>query len=217
MKDVPWKKISKNIRKNIHSNCSYLAMFPPNLPCYFIQTYTQEGDIVLDPFSGRGTTVTESVYLNRKAIGSDLNPLALILSKAKVDVPSKTHIIKRLKQLEEKFKSTPMISITSQEDKIKMIFHCRTLRQLIFLQENLNWKKSKADNYITAMILGILHGGSKSYLSVQMPNTFSMSPNYIDRYIKKHKLVKEYRDVFARLHQKLDRCYDRPKIQGKGI
>ena len=215
MNSVPWKIIPKNIRRNIHGTCSYLAMFPPNIPHYFIKEYTKEGGVVLDPFSGRGTTITESLYLNRQAIGSDLNPLALILSRSKANVPTKNVVIKRLKFLEAKFKESIGFSIFEQDKDIKMIFHPNTLRELIFLQNQLNWKISKVDNYITAMLLGVIHGGSKNYLSIQMPNTFSMSPNYIRNYIRENGLRKEYKNVFYCIYKKLDNCYGRPSIKGR--
>ncbi len=214
MSNTRWSRIPKNIRKNVHGMCSYLAMFPPNIPNYFIKKYTKEGDVVLDPFSGRGTTITEASYLNRKAIGSDLNPLAIVLSRAKVSVPSRNSIIRRIKKIETDFKKSKKNSIINQEKNIKMIFNPSTLRELVFLQDNLNWKKNRIDNYITAMILGILHGGSKNYLSIQMPNTFSMSPNYIKSYIKKEGLKKEYRNVFKCLRKKFENCYDKPNIAG---
>ena len=37
----------------IHQITAYLAMFPPNLPYHFIKKYSQKGDLVFDPFSGR--------------------------------------------------------------------------------------------------------------------------------------------------------------------
>ena len=45
---------------NIHLQ-SYMAMFPPALPHYFIRRFTKPGDIVLDPFSGRGTTAVKAM------------------------------------------------------------------------------------------------------------------------------------------------------------
>ena len=38
-----------------HYNCTYMEMFRPELPHYFIKRFTKLGDTVLDPFSGRGT------------------------------------------------------------------------------------------------------------------------------------------------------------------
>ena len=56
-----------------HYNCTYMAMFPPALPHYFIRRFTEPKDIVLDPFSGRGTTAVEAMAQGRFGIGNDLN------------------------------------------------------------------------------------------------------------------------------------------------
>lgn len=49
------------------------AVFPIELPLRHIQTWTNEGDIVLDPFMGSGTTALAAMSLNRKYIGLELN------------------------------------------------------------------------------------------------------------------------------------------------
>ena len=67
-----------------HSFHSFPAKFPPQLPRKFIGALTQEGDVVLDPMMGSGTTVLEAYLLNRQAIGFDIDPLALLLTKVKV-------------------------------------------------------------------------------------------------------------------------------------
>ena len=64
-----------------HYTCSYMAMFPPQLPHYFISKFTKPGDVVLDPFSGRGTTAVQAMSQNRIGIGNDLNVLAYVLTK----------------------------------------------------------------------------------------------------------------------------------------
>src|SRR5262249_46094010 len=42
---------------------SYRACFKPHLPRFFIERLTREGDIVHDPFMGRGTTLVEAALL----------------------------------------------------------------------------------------------------------------------------------------------------------
>ena len=51
---------------------SYRACFKPQLPNFFINTLTKEGDMVYDPFMGRGTTLIEAALLKRNAIGNDI-------------------------------------------------------------------------------------------------------------------------------------------------
>lgn len=45
---------------------SYRACFKPQLPCFFIARLTDPGDIVYDPFGGRGTVATESALPGRQ-------------------------------------------------------------------------------------------------------------------------------------------------------
>lgn len=53
--------------KNIHP-----AVFPVSLPKHFISLFTHEGELVLDPFVGIGTTLLAARDLNRNAVGFDL-------------------------------------------------------------------------------------------------------------------------------------------------
>src|SRR5207244_4543779 len=83
----------------LHSLCSYLAMFPPTIPHVFVEWLTKPGDTVYDPFSGRGTTALEACLMGRVGMGSDANPLAWLLTAAKVDPPSRTALAARLREL----------------------------------------------------------------------------------------------------------------------
>lgn len=211
---LEWKKLPKNMNNNLHSICSYMAMFPPSLPHHFIEKYSNEGEVVLDPFSGRGTTLLEACSMNRIGLGNDMNPLAVLLSKAKSNVPQKGRVLSRINNLERAYDSEK-INIGSEDDNIKMIFNEHTLKQMAFLKKNLDWKKSNVDAFISALVLGAMHGSSEGYFSVSMPNTFSMAPNYIKNYIQKHGLIKPKRDVFSIIRKRLGRFYLRPIQKGK--
>jgi len=54
------------------SNRNHSAAFPIALPSWFIKLFTQEGDVVLDPFIGVGTTALACIDLKRKYIGMEL-------------------------------------------------------------------------------------------------------------------------------------------------
>lgn len=55
-----------------------------------IQIATEEGDLVLDPFCGSGTTLVAAKLLGRNAIGIDLSKEAIELTKNRVENPHKT-------------------------------------------------------------------------------------------------------------------------------
>lgn len=55
-------------------NQNHSAAFPIALPEWFIKLFTDEGDVVLDPFAGSGTTAVAAKVLNRKYLGIDIEP-----------------------------------------------------------------------------------------------------------------------------------------------
>ena len=189
--------------------CSYMAMFPPRIPHYFIQKFTRMGDVVLDPFSGRGTTPLQACAEGRTGIGTDLNPLAYLLTAAKVDAPDKRDLLARVWALENDMFYG---EIKDEPDQIRMLFHDYTLGQLVYLKGILD-RHDARDRFILATLTGILHGAphkngkTSNFLSISMPNTFSMSPNYIKGYVEKHNLKKIRLDVFEVLRRKIDRLY----------
>lgn len=202
-----YKQHSYREFSKIHQMTAYLAMFPPNLPHYFIERFSKVGDLVFDPFSGRGTTAFEACRMGRVGIGNDLNPLAICLTKSKVNIPTnKQDIFKRLKELEKQYKPSNT-NIKDISSDIKMLYdEFTTLPQLVFLRQNLN-KKCKVDIFILGILTGLMHGkhrkdGTSIYCSIDMPNTFSMSPNYVRNFIKTHKLTKPKQNVFTLLKQR---------------
>ena len=54
------------------ANRQHSAAFPPDLPSWFIKLFTQEGDLVLDPFLGSGTTAMVAKELGRDYLGIDV-------------------------------------------------------------------------------------------------------------------------------------------------
>jgi site-specific DNA-methyltransferase (adenine-specific) len=97
-----------------------------------------------------------------------------------------------------------------------MLYHPSTLRQICYLRgyllrkELVNWRGEEF--MIGGALAGIMHGsfrrdGTSQYLSISMPNTFSMSPAYVKKYIEENRLIAPDQDVFECLRTKLARLY----------
>src|SRR5438067_11586075 len=130
-----WRAAPKRWGHRLHSLCSYLAMFPPTIPHVFVGWLTRPGDTVYDPFSGRGTTPLEACLMGRVGMGSDANPLAWLLTSAKVDPPSRTAFAARLRELRLKRRR---LSPRKTPAEIRMLFSSDTLGQLLWLRQELH-------------------------------------------------------------------------------
>jgi methylase of polypeptide subunit release factors len=67
----------------LHRFHSYCAQFPTEIVETALDQYTKPGDSVLDPFCGSGTTLVACLAHGRKAIGTDIDVLAGMLTQVK--------------------------------------------------------------------------------------------------------------------------------------
>ncbi len=72
----------------------YWARKPHNVVSEYIENYTKEGEIVLDPFCGSGPTPIEAIKLGRKGIGVDLNPISTFVTRMTA-MPLDINLIKK--------------------------------------------------------------------------------------------------------------------------
>ncbi|PIU51847.1 hypothetical protein COS91_02350 [Candidatus Desantisbacteria bacterium CG07_land_8_20_14_0_80_39_15] len=63
----------------------YWSKKPYNIVRDFILRYTNKDGIVIDPFCGSGISITESIFTGRKAIGIDINPSAIFITKQMIN------------------------------------------------------------------------------------------------------------------------------------
>ncbi|MGC2185112.1 MAG: DNA methyltransferase [Terriglobales bacterium] len=66
-----------------HFFYKYPARFSPSFARQIILSFSKPGDLVFDPFMGGGTTLVEACALGRRALGSDINSLAVFLAQTK--------------------------------------------------------------------------------------------------------------------------------------
>ena len=226
-----WKAQQRLWGHPFHPMCSYLASFPAALTHAFIARYSRPGDVVLDPFAGRGTVALQASAEGRIGVGNDLNPFAHLLTAAKVEPATPAEARTRLARLRLAWPAAApgwlALAAAIKADpatggpepvpvEVALAFHPTTFAQLLYVRDALDLE-DHVDRFLAAAITGILHGKSASYLSELMPNTFSMAPRYVRNFAARTDFQSAERDVFAGLGAKLDRLYRAPIPGTPGI
>ena len=196
-------KTDSTARHPFHSICSYLGCFPPGVARRLIERWCPQRSTILDPFCGSGTTLLGARLRGHRAIGVDLNPLGTAISAGKIQDVMCEDVLARIAELARGFSPGDDDNIP---EGLRIIFHPRTLAQLSYLRFALERGRPE-DTFILAAVLGIMHGkfrqdGTSAYLSIDMPNTFSMSPEYVRGFVKEHNLKQLPTDVFKKLRDR---------------
>lgn len=218
---TPWAHLGQRWGHPWHAMCSYLGTFPAALSRSMISLLSTPGDRVMDPFSGRGTTLLEARLSNRHALASDLNPMAIALSLAKNAEVTLEQALGEVEVLRASYdRLTYLPEAQVQPDDILLIYSPETLAQLCYLRRKLVHSSSEVRAFLLGALLGIMHGaerqdGTSAYASISMPNTFSMSPNYVRRFVETNQLIRVGRDVFDILRSKVERLFKEYFTPGK--
>ena len=109
---------------------SYRACFKPQLPRFFIDRLTQPGDVVYDPFMGRGTTLIEAALLDRRAYGCDINPLSRVLCEPRLSPPDPAEVEHALAEVD-------FADDQEVPGELLAFYHPDTLRQICALRNHL--------------------------------------------------------------------------------
>lgn len=77
---------SRPVSGATHGFYRYPARFSPQFAAAAIEAFSNRGDLIVDPFMGGGTAIVEATRLGRRAIGTDVNALAVFVSRVKTSV-----------------------------------------------------------------------------------------------------------------------------------
>ena len=155
---------------------SYRACFKPQLPRFFIERLTRFGDVVYDPFMGRGTTPVEAALLGRVPWGNDINPLSLTFTRPRLRPPTLEAVANRL----------PEINLKDNDEfpeELLVFYHPETLRQICALKKYFLTRRAAGapvsrapfdaiDDWLCMVTLNRLTGHSPGFFSV-----YTLPPN----------------------------------------
>lgn len=192
---------SKQRQANPIHEVSYRACFKPQLPAYFIERLTHKGDVVYDPFSGRGTTAVEAALHGRDVIANDVNPISAILTRPRLEAPNVAQVDVRLRSLRLSLK------VRSDLD-LSMFFDRETEREILNLREYLRRRREDGtedsiDRWIRMVATNRLTGHSPGFFSVYtLPPNQAVTPENQVKINEKLGQQPEYRDICALILRK---------------
>lgn len=180
---------------------SYRACFKPQLANFFIKLFTDEKDLVYDPFAGRGTTAIEAALNHRVPFSNDINPLSKILAYPRIKLVSIAQIEQRLQDIDFDLKLKSDIDLS-------MFYHRQTEAEILALKKYLQYKKNNQtedniDAWIRMVATNRLTGHSRGFFSVYtLPPNQAVSAARQEKINEKRQQIPEYKSVKALILKK---------------
>ena len=173
---------------------SYRACYKPQLPAFFIKRSCKMGDVVYDPFMGRGTTLIEAQLHGCRAYGNDINPLSQVLTKPRLTPPT-------LSQIEQRLQDITLPTNETVDPDLLVFFDKRTLQELYgwrtyFRQKQEDNRFNRTEAWLQMVACNRLTGHSKGFFSV-----YTLPPNQATSVQAQRKInqrrgqTPEYRDT----------------------
>ncbi len=173
---------------------AYRACFKGQLPRFFIKRLSSEGDVIYDPFSGRGTTAIEAALLGRNVIANDINPLSRILAEPRLRIPGMAALAERLEKM--------IFDASAKADiDLAMFYHPKTEAEIVSLKNYLQMRRNKGtedalDAWIRMIATNRLTGHSPGFFSVYtLPPNQAVSQESQRKINEKRAQSPDYRDI----------------------
>ena len=165
----------------------YYAMFPPSFAYEAINQFTQQGDLVLDPFCGRGNAPFTASTLMRPSLGIDINPVAWLFTQVKLDPEPNVGVL--IERLIEVGRARRIEDRAAESTFESMAWAPEVLALLKAARRELDWKNSISDRTLMGFL--VLHMQDKlgSGLSNSLWPTIACSPSYAVKWWKQNNLA----------------------------
>ncbi len=210
-KKTDWDFKGHDTQYMTHGIHKYPARMIPQIAKRLILDLSKTGDLIVDPFSGSGTVITEALINKRRAIGNDLNPLAILISKVRtspinykkletilIDIQKEWHKNKKYKDLK-----------ISEDINIDYWFKDYVINDLSKLKgiiNSLNLSKDERDfinvcfSYTTRIVSNLRQGEYKIY-RISANKLESHNPKVLDTFLKtSKKYIEKMADFYNHIY-----------------
>jgi DNA modification methylase len=191
---VNWDFPSAVSNYGVHGIHWYPASFIPQIPAYLIELFSKPGDLVFDPFAGSGATLVEGIRLGRRVLGMDINPVACLISRAKLLLLGRSwrgdaeEFIKRLEddRLRTDWGSEDLLksysTLSSSLALARPWYHSRTFAELMTIHRRIQSSSEPAATIYRAAFSAILKraSGQVEHWGYVADNMIPAEPLYRD-------------------------------------
>ncbi len=109
--------------KHVHRLHPYRGKFIPQIPEYFLKKNFKQGDIILDPFCGSGTTLVQCAEIGIDAVGIDISEFSVFMTNVKIGSYDRKDVLNEIKKINQKVNQTIFVKTHNNSETIQAIFH----------------------------------------------------------------------------------------------
>ena len=184
----------------------YYAMFPAPFVTRAVSTFTEPGDVVMDPFSGRGNAPYVAAALGRPSVAVDIHPVAWLFTAAKLGPARQPkRVLARLRSIGRAVGPSDRRS----QNRFEAMAWSPAVRGLLkAARRELDWRRSRVDRTLMAFVALHMQDSCPNGLSNRLSPTVAHSPSYAIRWwTRKGLLEPPATDPVAFLADRIIRRY----------
>lgn len=203
----PYSK--KNWGNPNHSLCSYQGKLKPAIAHHLVKIFVPDGGTMYDPFSGVGTIPFEAALNGKRAFGTDISPLAYVVSSAKVGRISREECFQEIERIADAIENSRLGATTilqaskfGYNKTLGDYYDPRTFREILIARDYYldNPPRTASQCLVCGSLLHILHGNR--------PYALSRKSHPIVPYAPTGEF--EYKNLIEKLKEKVDRASNVP-------
>lgn len=191
----------------------YPAKFTIELALEHVEKYTSKGDVIYDPFVGSGTTLLAASVSGRKGYGTDINHIAILISRFKL-LSFRNSQLKNLISFIDRFESTYHNKIEAVElfsyPSINHWFCDNAIRVLSLIKKEIGTLSNADEQLFCNLVLSAIintvsnQESDTRYAAIEKPNMTIEKIASI--FTKKYRSILEIFIQFNRIDRLKDKC-----------
>lgn len=191
----------------------YPAKYPVELALEYVEKYSYKNDLIYDPFVGSGTTLLAASVLDRKAIGTDINYIAILISKFKTLELSENDfniLEKFIENFEETYSKDVFTVIPKYYNSIEHWFCNDSILVLSLIKYKMKFLSYTQQIFCKTVMSAIINVVSNQesdtrYAAIKKPQ---LSIDFVaNTFIKKYKNTLHTFKEFSKMHKITNHAY----------